>query len=220
MIEGWRPPAPAHAGTRGTRSLIHHSHPLEKHNLYHTSSWPVSTPRGGGVPLVVCAKGDTPSGWETAADEDNVGWGSGTYSNVAMTNGSLTLGEGCQISFGVADGALDALLSGNGGSFSMTIATGIGNGDYFGSDLLRQLADQTIFYVADEAGAAIANNAGLNAGDTLNTRISDLRYELVDNTQLCVTGVFWRDAPLVPEPATATLSLLALASLAARRRKR
>ena len=160
------------------------------------------------------------SGWETAADEDNVGWGSGTYSNVAMTNGSLTLGEGCQISFGVADGALAALLSGNGGSFSMTIATGIGNGDYFGSDLLRQLADQTIFYVADEAGAAIANNAGLNAGDTLNTRISDLRYELVDNTQLCITGVFWREAPLVPEPMTGTMTLLALASLAARRRKR
>ncbi|MDO4818673.1 MAG: hypothetical protein Q3986_09635 [Akkermansia sp.] len=160
------------------------------------------------------------SGWNTAADDDNVGWGSGTYSNVVMNGNSLTLGEGCQIRFGVADDALAALLSGNGGSFSMTIATGIGNGDYFKSDLLSQLADQTIFYVADEAGAAIANDAGLKAGDTLETYISDLQYNLVDNTQLCVTGVFWAAEPMVPEPATATLSLLALASLAARRRRR
>ena len=160
------------------------------------------------------------SGWETAADEDHVGWGSGAYSNVAMTNGVLTLGEGCHISFGVADDALAALLSGNGGSFSMTIATGIGNGDYFKSDLLRQLADQTIFYVTDEAGAAIANDAGLKAGDTLNTYINDLQYNLVDNTQLCITGVFWAAEPMVPEPATGTLGLLALCALAARRRRR
>ena len=159
------------------------------------------------------------SGWETPADDDNVGWASGTYSNVAMTNGALTLGEGCQISFGVADEALAALLSGNGDSFSMTIATGFGNGDYFTPDLLKQLAMQTVFYVSDEHGAVITNNAGLNAGDNLNTRITDLTYELVDNTQLCVTGVFWRDNPMVPEPATGTLGLLALAALAARRRK-
>ena len=160
------------------------------------------------------------SGWETPADDDNVGWASGTYSNVAMTNGALTLGEGCQISFGVADEALAALLSGNGDSFSMTIATGFGNGDYFTPDLLKQLAMQTVFYVSDEHGAVITNNAGLNAGDNLNTRITDLTYELVDNTQLCVTGVFWRDNPMVPEPATGTMSLLALAGLCARRRRK
>ena len=160
------------------------------------------------------------SGWETPADDDHVGWGSGAYSNVAMTNGALTLGEGCQISFGVADEALAALLSGNGDSFSMTIATGFGNGDYFTPDLLKQLAMQTVFYVSDEHGAVITNDAELNAGDSLNTRITDLRYNLVDNTQLCVTGVFWRDNPMVPEPTTGTMTLLALAGLCARRRRK
>ncbi|MDO4221933.1 MAG: hypothetical protein Q4C88_07425, partial [Akkermansia sp.] len=92
------------------------------------------------------------SGWETPADDDHVGWGSGTYSNIVMNGGALTLGEGCQISFGVADAALAALLSGNGDSFSMTIATGFGNGDYFTPDLLKQLAMQTVFYVSDEHG--------------------------------------------------------------------
>ncbi|MDO4954193.1 MAG: PEP-CTERM sorting domain-containing protein [Akkermansia sp.] len=161
------------------------------------------------------------SGWDTAADEDNVGWSSGTYSNVVMNGNSLTLGGDSKIRFGVGNDALAALLgSDSGTAFSMTIATGIGNGDYFKSGVLDQLAAQTIFYVTDELGAVITNDAGLNAGDSLNTRITDLRYELVDNTQLCVSGVYWAAPPApVPEPATATLGLLALAGLCARRRK-
>ena len=160
------------------------------------------------------------SGWDTAADEDNVGWESGTYSNVVMNGNSLTLGGGSEIRFGVGNGALAALLGSDGGTaFSMTIATGIGNGGYFDSDLLRQLANQTIFYVTDEAGANIANDAGLNAGDSLNTRITNLEYKLVDNTALCVSGVYWRDVPPVPEPGTATLGMLALCALASRRRR-
>ncbi|MCQ2371003.1 MAG: PEP-CTERM sorting domain-containing protein [Akkermansia sp.] len=160
------------------------------------------------------------SGWDTAADEDNVGWSSGTYSNVVMNGNSLTLGGGSEIRFGVGNGALAALLgSDSGTAFTMTIATGIGNGEYFDSDLLRQLADQTIFYVTDEAGANITNDAGLNAGDSLNTRITDLKYKLVDNTALCITGVYWASEPMVPEPTTATLGLLALGLLAGRRRR-
>ena len=161
------------------------------------------------------------SGWDTAADEDNVGWSSGTYSNVVMNGNSLTLGGGSEIRFGVGNDALAALLgSDSGTAFSMTIATGIGNGDYFKSGVLDQLAAQTIFYVTDELGAVITNDAELNAGDSLNTRITDLQYELVDNTQLCVSGVYWAAEPMVPEPTTGTLSLLALIGLCARRRRK
>lgn len=161
------------------------------------------------------------SGWETPADEDNVGWSSGTYSNVVMNGNSLTLGGDSMIRFGVGNGALAALLgSDSGTAFSMTIATGIGNGGYFDSDLLKQLAAQTIFYVTDELGAVITNDAELNAGDSLNTRITDLQYELVDNTQLCVSGVYWAAEPMVPEPTTGTMTLLALAGLCARRRRK
>ncbi|MDO4818662.1 MAG: PEP-CTERM sorting domain-containing protein [Akkermansia sp.] len=162
------------------------------------------------------------SGWDTAADEDNVGWESGTYSNVVMNGNSLTLGGDSMIRFGVGNGALAALLgSDSGTAFSMTIATGIGNGDYFKSGVLDQLAAQTIFYVTDELGAVITNDAGLNAGDSLNTRITDLKYNLVDDTNLCVTGVYWAAPPApVPEPGTATLGLLALVGLCARRRRK
>ena len=160
------------------------------------------------------------SGWETPADEDNVGWGSGTYSNVVMNGNSLTLGGGSEIRFGVGNGALAALLGSDGGTaFSMTIATGIGNKEYFTSELLERLAAQTFFFVTDELGAVITNDAELNAGDSLNTRITDLKYNLVDNTALCVSGVYWRDVPPVPEPGTATLGMLALCALASRRRR-
>ena len=162
------------------------------------------------------------SGWETPADEDNVGWESGTYSNVVMNGNSLTLGGDSMIRFGVGNDALAALLgSDSGTAFSMTIATGIGNGDYFKSDVLAQLAAQTIFYVTDELGAVITNDAGLNAGDSLNTRITDLKYKLEDNSQLCVSGVYWAAPPApVPESGTATLGLLALVGLCARRRRK
>ena len=162
------------------------------------------------------------SGWETPADEDNVGWESGTYSNVVMNGNSLTLGGDSMIRFGVGNDALAALLgSDSGTAFSMTIATGIGNGDYFKSGVLDQLAAQTIFYVTDELGAVITNDAGLNAGDSLNTRITDLKYNLVDDTQLCVSGVYWAAPPApVPEPGTATLGVLALVGLCARRRRK
>ncbi|MCQ2366346.1 MAG: PEP-CTERM sorting domain-containing protein, partial [Akkermansia sp.] len=65
------------------------------------------------------------------------------------------------------------------------------------------------------------NDAELNAGDSLNTRITDLKYNLVDNTQLCVSGVYWAAPPApVPEPGTATLGMLALVGLCARRRRK
>ena len=161
------------------------------------------------------------SGWDTAADEDNVGWSSGTYSNVVLNGNSLTLGGGSEIRFGVGNGALAALLgSDTGTAFSMTIATGIGNKEYFTSELLERLAAQTFFFVTNEEGAVITNDAGLNAGDSLNTHITGLQYELVDNTQLCVSGVYWASEPMVPEPATGTMTLLALAGLCARRRRR
>ena len=159
-------------------------------------------------------------GWETPAYGEQVGWGSGTYSNIVMNGHALTFGDGAQLKFAVGGSALATLLSGAGGSYTMELATKLGNGkEYFTSTLLDMLAKETIFYVAQEPGATIVNDAGLSAGQNLNSRITDLVYSLKDNSTLCVTGVFMLESPAVPEPATGTLGLLALCALAARRRK-
>ena len=159
-------------------------------------------------------------GWETPANEEQVGWGSGTYSNIVMNGNALTFADGASLEFAVAGDALAAMFDNSASGFTLEIATGIGNAGYFTSDLLKMLAEETIFYVANEPGATIVNDAGLSAGENLNAHITDLVYTLKDNTTLCVTGVFMRETPPVPEPATGTLGLLALAGLAARRRRK
>ncbi len=159
-------------------------------------------------------------GWQTPADGDNCGWASGTYSNIVMNGGSLTLGNGSTLEFALGGGAMAALLDNSGTEFSMTIATGFGNGNEFTPDFLKQLAQQTVFTYSTEEGAFTGARPQLQEGETLNTHITDLQYKLVDNTALCITGVYWAAEPMVPEPATGTLSLLALAALAARRRRK
>ena len=157
-------------------------------------------------------------GWNTAANGEKFGWGSGTYSNIVMgEGGALTLNEGAIVNFAVGGDALANLLGGE-GSFSMDIATGIGNTDVFTSAFLQHLALQTKFYVATEDGADTANNAGLNAGADLTARIYNLAYSFKDGGVLSLSGSF--EQQVVPEPATGTLSLLALAGLAARRRRK
>lgn len=157
-------------------------------------------------------------GWNTAANGEKFGWGSGTYSNIVMgEGGALTLNEGAIVNFAVGGDALANLLGGEGG-FSMDIATSIGNTDVFTSAFLQHLALQTKFYVATEDGADTANNAGLNAGADLTARIYNLAYSFKDGGVLRLSGSF--EQQVVPEPATGTLSLLALAGLAARRRRK
>ena len=157
-------------------------------------------------------------GWNTAASSAQSGWGSGTYSNIVMgEGGALSLNDGAIVKFAVGGDALATLLGGT-GDFSMDIATGIGNTEAFTSAFLQDLALQTKFYVATEDGAVITNNAGLSTGDDLSARIYNLAYNLKDNGVLCLSGSF--EQQVVPEPATGTLSLLALAGLCARRRRK
>ena len=158
------------------------------------------------------------SDWGAAATDQLKGWSNDAYSNLKL-NGTneLTFGDAANLKFAVGGEALATLLGGT-GAFSMDIATGLGNGEeYFNSELLKQLALATTFYVADEEGA-FTNGAGLDAGADLTSRIYNLTYNLKDGGVLSLSGSF--EQQVVPEPTTGTLSLLALASLAARRRRK
>ena len=157
------------------------------------------------------------SDWSTAATDQLNGWSNDAYSNLKLSGtNELTFGDAANLKFAVGGDALATLLGGT-GDFSMDIATGIGNADVFTSDFLQHLALQTKFYVATEEGA-FANGPGLDAGTELNSRIYNLAYNLKDGGVLSLSGSF--EQQVVPEPATGTLSLLALCALASRRRRK
>ena len=157
------------------------------------------------------------SDWSTAATDQLNGWSNDAYSNLKLSGtNELTFGDAANLKFAVGGDALATLLGGT-GDFSMDIATGIGNADVFTSDFLQHLALQTKFYVATEEGA-FANGPGMDAGTELNSRIYNLAYNLKDGGVLSLSGSF--EPQVVPEPATGTLSLLALCALASRRRRK
>ena len=153
-------------------------------------------------------------GWN-AADGNNSGWGRGVYSNINMGNNDLTLGADSRICINLSNNALTELISGQEGNFSMDIVTGIDNVGVFDSVLLEQLALQTHFFAAGEEGAS---TGALAAGSSLDSYLRNMQYSM-NGGVLTLKGSYG-SASSVPEPATGTLSLLALAALCARRRRK
>ncbi len=153
-------------------------------------------------------------GWN-AADGNNSGWGRGVYSNINMGNNDLTLGADSRICINLGNNALTELISGQEGNFSMDIVAGIDNVDVFNSALLDQLALQTHFFAAAEEGAS---TGALAAGSSLDSYLRNMQYSM-NGGVLTLKGSYGT-ASSVPEPTTGTLSLLALAALCTRRRKK
>lgn len=136
------------------------------------------------------------------------GWENAVYSQITITDGTLTLNEGARfvIEFG------GALLYDVGGHQDFTI------------DLDLVNAAEAITLSGDELDALLGNTTFRIAADSptggadwsVNVDFSQTAYSLTnDDTTLRLHVA----AHLVPEPATATLSLLALAALASRRRR-
>ena len=111
------------------------------------------------------------------------------------------------------------------------LANQLQNVNVQGNGLTIQLADNDFLYSAITSGAAYAAIQIMGEGQfdvshitLLNDAGEDISYMLATPTEVKAdTGVTVSDYMLyimVPEPATATLSLLALAALAARRRRR
>ena len=153
-------------------------------------------------------------GWN-AADGNNSGWGRGVYSNINMGNNDLTLGADSRICINLGNNALTELISGQEGNFSMDIVAGIDNVDVFNSTLLDQLALQTHFFAAAEEGAS---TGALAAGSSLDSYLRNMQYSM-NGGVLTLKGSYGT-ASSVPEPTTGTLSLLALAALCTRRRRK
>lgn len=156
--------------------------------------------------LVFCV-----SGFEDASDGDNVGWESGTYSTINMRGHELVVNEAGEIVIALSSDAAKSLTTGS-GELELALVTGLADSTMLD---LTKLAQQTSIKLSDEDGALPEN---LDAKSDLKSYLRDMEYSM-NGGVLTLKGSYGATAT-VPEPATGTLSLLALAGLAARRRRK
>ncbi len=153
--------------------------------------------------LVFCV-----SGFEEASAGDNTGWDSDTYSTINMRGNELVVNKNGEIVIALSADAANTLTTAN-GTLELILATGLQTG--FTEEQLAALAQQTSFELSLEDGA------GTNVPTALTA--PKFSYKMVEDALVLTTGVSGT-TPTVPEPATGTLSLLALAGLCARRRRK
>ncbi len=133
---------------------------------------------------------------------------------------TLTLGDGATLTLGGALAASDS------GTFTLTLGGKVTLD--FTTEVKAAIADLSMGTTLDVLLATNVNfgdgtslQSGATASDYI-TLASDSGLALTDSSQLILNGnnLLLTGAVTVPEPATATLSLLALAALCARRRRK
>ena len=139
---------------------------------------------------------------------------------MARNGHAFTFGDGVTITLAFGGSALDSLVlstTENPVEFSLTLVQGMGN--VLDAGTLAALVGQTQFIITDETPGLSSATLGL-AGTDLGAFVSGVSYELKDGS-LTVSGSIAVNGNLtVPAPTPATLRLLALTVLAARRRRR
>ena len=147
------------------------------------------------------------SDFDEPSTGDNVGRDSGTYSTINMGGHELDIGNDGQIVIALSADAAQSLTMGS-GDISLTLVTGLSSTTGLNLDAL---ASKTSFELTDELPTArsAANPAAL---------IQNVSYALSGGN--LVLRATYGAGDSVPEPSTGTLSLLALAGLCARRRRK
>ena len=143
-----------------------------------------------------------------AATSSCKGWESTVYSNIDMGGNELYLGTDTTLTVALGGSLLENLT----GDFNMVLFSNVGNIDFFTDGVLATLLENTRFSVTDEEAGV---REGWEAGADLSSLVQNVAYS-VSGTSFVLSGQF----AAVPEPATTTLSLLALAGGCARRRRK
>ena len=156
--------------------------------------------------------------WQDNATEDKHGWGSYTYSTIDMNNKSLNL-DNPEFTFVLGENILKRIAGQDlqtmvGQTFSTTKNLDIG--------LFLNMQNWNGFNPGDYTTKFVLSEELLAQGFTANIITNNLDYYMSGSDMYMQTGlnVTLAKAPAVPEPTTSTLSLLALASLCARRRRK
>ena len=157
-----------------------------------------------------------------AATADTHGWDSAAYSTMDLGGNALTLGEDVNFVLEIGGHALESLVAMDGATltFSLNLIQNIDSGSLtLDEEAFAVLLDNTkIVITADSEG--LFDEAMQLAGMDITEMLSNAKYSYEGNN-LVFSGTVINDGSLtIPEPATATLSLLALAALAARRRRK
>lgn len=156
------------------------------------------------------------AGLEHAADADHKGWESLTYSQIIVKgeNAAVTLSESADIviAFGGSElfSASALLHNEQVSAFSLTLISGGMEGAGINLDTLL---DHTTFAITDEA----AGMPSMSGGIIWQMNVTNAAYSIVGNNLVLKGDLHITRAP---EPAGTTLSLLALAALCGRRKRR
>lgn len=158
----------------------------------------------------------------TAATVDTHGWGAAAYSTIDMQGNALDLGDDVSFVLEIGSGALATLVATDDASlsFSLSLIQNIDSQSMTLSDAVLDelLGNTSICITSDEEG--LFKGTQHLAGRDITSMLSNARYSYEGNT-LIFSGTVQNDGTLsVPEPTTATLSLLALAALASRRHRK
>ena len=155
---------------------------------------------------------------DTAATADTKGWESATYSTIDMQGNKLTLGAEVNFVIELGGMALEELLAQEGATltFDLALIQHIHSDSLTlnGESFAALLGNTSIIVTSDLEG--LSDSTKHMAGKDITYMLGDAAYSYEGNT-LVFRGTLTN---IVPEPTTATLSLLALAGLAARRRRR
>ncbi|MBR3925875.1 MAG: PEP-CTERM sorting domain-containing protein [Akkermansia sp.] len=154
--------------------------------------------------------------FDDAASAETQGWDSSAYSVIDMNGHNLTIGEDVTFTFEIGGEALSQLMSPSGEPirFSLELFHNIDTLTLNDETIAELIAASEFIITSDEEGlqdGLYAKYAGRNITEYVTSDISTTEDgKVVLNVSMTT----------VPEPTTATLSLLALAALAARRRRR
>ena len=158
----------------------------------------------------------------TAATAATYGWSATAYSTIDMSGNVLTIGENVRFVLEIGGNALKALTVADNATltFSLSLIQNIASESLtLNSETLAKLLSNTSIIITSDAEGLTTNTLFL-AGRDITSMLSNAGYSYESNTLVFKGTVTNNGSLTIPEPTTATLSLLALAALATRRRRK